>query len=247
MIIINKSSISQAEQRLIEQGYGEERLNKLDFCYRLTEEEKEANRKYSHTFDMNSLEWQKHCDEIAVSRSSYMEQVMQKIAEKLCCCQYNTDGDVLFDSADWDFFFWCNTFWNTTHGRLSGRDYDGFSLTFNEDYSKERREQIYQDVLSSLKDYEQDEHVEIVVRRLVVKDAKKIAEDAKSIGRQLVGKRVQHIFRNKLFNLFSEPIDVRIVESDGLLYFMKKRARTKGYRLEDEDILQIYWRMQENS
>lgn len=103
------------------------------------------------------------------------------------------------------------------------------------------------DVLSSLKDYKEDEHVEIVVRCSVVKDEKKIAEDAKSVGGQLVGKRVQHTFRNKLFNLSSEPIDGRIVESNELLYFMKKRARTEGYRFDDEDILQIYWRMQENN
>lgn len=49
MRITHKSSISQAEQCLIEHGLGEARLNKLDFYYRCTEEERNQQRIFIHS------------------------------------------------------------------------------------------------------------------------------------------------------------------------------------------------------
>lgn len=139
------------------------------------------------------------------------------------------------------FVFWCNTFGNTTNGRISGRDYGYFTLSFNEAHGKEKREQIFQKVLEVLKDFEPDEHLSVDVLHSFVLDEKKITEDATRVAKRLVGMRVQHIFVDDLLNFEFRPVDGRIVESKGQLYFMKKRARNRGYLLSNRDILRIYW------
>lgn len=247
MNIRQKSFISSIDLELANHGYGEEVLKSVTFHYDCTEEQKKDNVAFSYAVGMDSPEWEAYCDEARKKRSEHMARIMEAIAAKLICCQYNLDDNVLYQSQDWDLFFWCNTFWNTTNGRFSGRDYDGFSLTFNDAHSKERREEIYKRLIDALSIFNNDENLSISVQHGIKLDEKKIRQDAKIAAPLLVGKRVQYQIKNELFNLTAPPMEGRVVEHDGKYYFMKKRARKCGYLLDDKAILKIFWDLEKNN
>ena len=114
--------ISATEKELINKGYGKLTVHSIHFDRFVSDEEIEKNR----TFDMNSIEWTKHCDDVWSKWSEAGYRLMDMVSEKYNVYQYNGNYD-----NDYQLFFCSNKGWN-------GKDYmTGFSLTFNSDKSVE--------------------------------------------------------------------------------------------------------------
>ncbi len=168
--------------------------------------------------------------------------VMDTIAKELVCYQYDHDKDEVeykFDSEDWDMFFWCNS---ASMVRLKepvedDRDMSYFTLGFNKNHGKDKQEEVLAHTLKVLEQFETVEPLEVVIEHDVILDEKKMREDARAIAPQLVGKRCIYTPRN-VFG-FAEPLEGRVAECNDVYYFMKKRAKNRGWRLEAKDIIEI--------
>lgn len=239
----DRSYISSADTEFVKRGYGRERIRNLRFSYIYTEEEKEYSRVFSERVGMDSSEWTAFCAEKAIQKNSYMKRMLEAISAKHWCYQYNKDREMeLFNSDGWDLFFWCNTLFNTLHGSgLSGYDYSYFTLNFNDSQSAEKQKEVYDSVMAILSQFQNDEHIEVAVQYDIKLNDAMIKESAHKIAPSLVGKRTTYSPSNGLFLFPGFEVEGRIVEANGNLFFMKKRARNKGYLLDDKDILKIYW------
>ncbi len=168
--------------------------------------------------------------------------VMDAIAKELVCYQYDHDKDEVeykFDSEDWDLFFWCNS---ASMVRLKepaedDRDMSYFTLGFNKNHGKDKQEEVLAYTLKVLEQFETVEPLEVVIEHDVILDEKKMREDARAIAPQLVGKRCIYTPRS-VFG-FAEPLEGRVAEYNDVYYFMKKRAKNRGWRLEAKDIIEI--------
>lgn len=242
----DRSYINHKSLELAQHGYGHERVRNFRFQFTYTEAERAENRNRPGPSDMSAKAWNKVCSESARRRSAHMERVMEAIAAKHWCYQYNSGRDLeQFKSDDWDLFFWCNDFSNTMCGAMSGRDYSYFTLNFNDTQTKEKQREVYDSVMEILDRFQEDDHIEVTVQYQIILDEKKIKADAAEIVKKLIGKPCQYAATNEIFNLTTGPMDGHIVEVNGQYYFMKKRAKSRGYLLDNKDILQIFWNMKQ--
>lgn len=242
----DRSYINHKSLELARHGYGHERVRNFRFQFTYTEAERAENLNRPGPSDMSAEAWNKVCSEFAQRRNACMKRVMEAIAAKHWCYQYDKDRDLeQFRSDGWDLFFWCNDFPNTMRGSMSGRDYSYFTLNFNNAQTEEKQREVYDSTMEILKQFQEDDHIEVAVQYEIVLDEKKIEADAAEIAKNLIGKPCQYTATNEIFNLTTEPMDGRIVEANGQYYFMKKRARSRGYLLDNKDILQIFWNMKQ--
>ena len=241
----DRSYISPADREFVERGYGREYVRNFRFQYIYTKEERQANHVFSERVGLDSLEWQASCVEAAKTKSAHMVQVMEAIGAKHWCYQYNKDRDMgLFKSDNWDLFFWCNDFYSTMRNpALSGRDYSYFTLNFNNSQSAEKQKEVYESVMQILSQFQNDEHIEVTVQYAVALDEAKIRKDANNVSASLIGKRTTYSPASGLISVPGFEMEGRIVEANGSLFFMKKRARNKGYLLSAEEILRISWKL----
>ena len=239
----DRSYIGPADREFVERGCGREYVRNFRFQYIYTEEERQDNRKFAEKVGLDSLEWQASCMKAAQIKSAHMVQVMEAISAKHWCYQYNKDRDIgLFKSDIWDLFFWCYDFYSTMRNLgLSGRDYSYFTLNFNDSQSAEKQKEVYESVMQILSQFQNDEHIEVAVQYAVALDKIKIKKDADSVSASLVGKRTTYSPTSGLVLFPGFEMEGRIVEANGSLFFMKKRARNKGYLLSAEEILRISW------
>lgn len=168
--------------------------------------------------------------------------VMDAIAKELVCYQYDHDKDEVeykFNSGDWNLFFWCNSasMVGLKEPAEDDRDMSYFTLGFNEKHGKEKREEILSRVLKILEQFENVEPLAVVIEHYVILDERKMLEDAQVIAPQLVGKQCVYTPRST-FGLV-EPLEGRVVKGNDAYFFMKKRAKSKGWRLTAKDIIGI--------
>lgn len=238
----DRSYISNDDMEFVNRGYGRERIRNFRFSFVYTEAQQEANRARNQGIDLNSSEWAAIVNEATKMKSEYMARVIEAIATKHWCYQYNQDRDLeLFKSDNWDLFFWCNSFYTSTQGALSGCDYSYFTLNFNEAQSAEKQKAVYDSVMEILVQFQEDENIEVAVQYEVVLDNAKIKEMADAVAYSLVGKRTTYSPSGGLILFPGFDMEGRIVEANGNLFFMKKRARNKGYLLDSKEILKIFW------
>ena len=230
-IIHDRSYIDASSLDFVQRGYAIEDLHSLRIRFEYTEEEKNANKAFadSHTND----EWNARCVDMAQIRSNAMRPVMEALGRKFVCYQFEPDCGVDYSSDKWDLFFWCNDFYQTTGGKFSGRDYSYFTLTFNERMTADQRLDVCNRVLAFLVDrYEDYTHLSVAVQYKVMMDDKKIEEDAKAALPSLVGQKCTY-----------GHMDGKIVETERGIFFVKKYARNKGYKLSDSDVLRLSWKL----
>ena len=245
-MIINdkKMGFYASNMELVKHGFAEERLYNLTIRYEYTEKEKQENKAFAEKYGLNSKEWDDAISEAAQKKSDHMFPVMSAIAQALPCYQF-ADDIYGYDTDKWDLFFWCNDFWSEGFRSLKGRDYSHFTLGFNKLHSKQRREEILKKVFDILSEFKNDEHINITIQYSVELDKANVQHEAQRVSTSLIGKRVEYSPSGGLFNFAVSPMEGRIVESEGRLYFMKKRARNYGFLLSDTDILKLYWNMNE--
>lgn len=231
-IIHDKTYISPSQKLLIERGYAVEDIHSLRIGFQYTEDEMRANMEYakSHTQE----EWTSECIEWGVRRSDEIQPVMEAIAEQFICYQYEPDCAIPFRSTDWELFFWCGDLYNKTDGKESGRDYSYFTLSFNDWMTTQQRMEILDRALAFLKENFSDMiHLHVAVQYGATTDDDKIMTDANAILPALLGKKCTY-----------GRMEGKIVQTSNGVFFMKKYARTKGYKLTDTDILRISWKQE---
>lgn len=247
MNIKRRSVASWVNQELAARGYGEEVLSSLSFFCEISKRYEKEKLKFIKTTGVDNPLREACCNSMAVIRSEYMRQIMDIIADKLIGSCDNATPNRQYRFPNDELFFWCNTFDNETGGRLSGRDYNGFALYFNDALSKEKCEEIYRRVMDALAEFRDDESLLIAVQTEIKLNQEKILHDAQVIAPALIGKRVKYQITNELFNIALAPTDGRVVERNGIYYFMKKHAKNKGIRLNEKDILRIFWGLEEGN
>lgn len=101
-----------------------------------TEEEKAANRAYAESH--SAAEWSVRCDEMRQQIAEENYALMEFLEQYFTFGQYKKPY-----KNDYTFWFWCNDLYNTTSGRLSGRDYSYITLTLDKKENVEENERIF--------------------------------------------------------------------------------------------------------
>lgn len=228
----DKTYITDSEMFLLERGYAVEDLHSFRIEFRYTEDEMKANKEYADQYSQD--EWTTECIKWGIERSHEIQPVMEAIAEKFVCYQYEPDCPIPYRSTDWELYFWCGDLYNKTDGKESGRDFSYFTLSFNERMTTQQRMEIRDRVLAFLiENFSDMIHLCVTVQYTTTTDEQKLTEDAKAVLPGLLGKRCTY-----------GRMEGKIVQTANGVFFMKKYARTKGYRLTDTDILRISWKME---
>ena len=225
MILIHDKSYCKNKD-LVAHGYAMEDLHCLRFEYQLTDTE--ISDDYVSATSLDKSDWDAWCKKAFVVRNSAMHQIADALNKAFRLYQYNKSSVVPYKSCNWDLFFWCNT-------KEGEPDYSYFTLTFNQYMTAEQRQDVCNRVLDFLAEsYSDNEHLKVAVQYRDTVFEEKLAKDAQSVIPFIVGKKTIYA-----------AMDGRIVQTERGVFFAKKYARTRGFRLSDADILRIYWKLEE--
>lgn len=224
-ITYDRSYIDRTSLDFIARGYGIEDLHSLRFQFIYTEAERARNAAQASTMQGTNIV------QAAQAKNKIMEPVMEALAAELACYQYDPELEYTFDSPDWDLFFWCNDLYMTTGGKLSGRDYSYFTLTFNEAHLPEGRKKVCAFTLQLLKDkFGDSPNLSVTVQYTATLDEKKIRQAAEQMLPNLLKRKC--VYRE---------MTGRIKQTSAGVFFMKKHAKSRGYLLSPASIVQIGW------
>ena len=101
----DRSYMKPDTRKLIECGYAREVPNQLIFRFEYTEEQAAQNRTMAATLSKEA--WKSLAERETLRRSGMMEPVMNAIAEKFTCYQYDPEASIVYRSAEWDLYFYC--------------------------------------------------------------------------------------------------------------------------------------------
>ena len=230
-IIKDESYISSFSRKFVEHGLAEIDLHSVRFSFEYNEEQREQN--FNLAQQLSSTDWASRCDEEEKRRSKYMYPVMDKIAQNFVCYQFNQPSHIKFSSIYWDLFFWSNNLSADSHEN----DYSYFTLTFNDRHTPADRAGILNRLMDLLNEnFSHLENLTVYVQYSVSMHVEEIEEVAKQAKNEVVGSRVHfHGLKGK------------VVENPRGVFFMKERARTKGYLLDKYDIISILWSIEEQA
>lgn len=213
----DQSLIGYDSRELIKRGYGCMAIDVLRLEFLYTPDKAQKPEKMSPQ-----------------QRNHIMKSVMDTIAARFPCYQYNVPRDMQYHSQDWALFFWCREAAGENDTAGDGRDYSYFTLTLNQQYSAEMRQKVCDQVLSLLNSkFAALSNLYLAIQYEALLDHKKIADDAARLAPMLNGKKcVYHGMEGSL-----------ILTKTGL-FFKKKYAKRFGYALTPSDVLQIEWQME---
>lgn len=222
----DRSYISADTRELIERGYAREELDKLVFRFEYTKEEQAQNR--AMAIKLSPEAWAASADREALRRSKLMEPVMDAIAGEFVCYQYDHEKQLAFRSAEWGLCFHCNML-NVSNASAAGRDYSYFTLTFNREHTEEKRLEIYSRIMRLLQErFAEQPNLHISVQYRGSLDEEKIHRFVQQSLPSMDGKRCSY-----------HGWEGRLVLVEDSIFFMKKRAKTRGYRLTPAEALLI--------
>lgn len=238
------SYIAGYRKHMRDHGFAHDALDRMIFRFEYTKEQQEANRAYAESH--NGEEWSKRCGISAVKRSNAMFPIMEAIAAKVKCYQFDHEADkaMPYEDGEWELFFWCNDLRNGGYGSdscLSGRDYSYFTLTFNSRHDLERQMETCRKVEEVLEQFKDNKNLCVTIRHEIELHDREIVAEANRLRPLLDGKRANyHGSTSDIFH-FPTNIEGRLLLHDGELYFLKKRARSRGYRFNEYDTLEMAW------
>lgn len=143
-----QNDMSYTNSDLIERGL----MVAVPFQVRLdryfTEAEREANQAYakSHTDE----DWAARCDKTREYLASEIVKILDLLEQHFTIGQYKNNGY----GNDYDLWFWCNSLYTTTSGRLTGNDYSYVTLSIFNDKSAENGNRIFDEIRELLADYD---------------------------------------------------------------------------------------------
>lgn len=229
------SYLTDRDKLIIDRGLARDGYHSLRFSFVYTPEEREQNRQMSMMSNsMHQERWHQICVQDAVRRSDAMHQVMDEISKQFVCYQYDKGQSLRYDDLSWDLFFWCNDFSSTFRGSgLPDRDYSYFTLNFNRQHDLVKQDEIRCKVLELLKSkYADWPNLDIANQHRALPDEPKIQAAVKAALPIVLNYPCQY------GNMVG-----KVVQTTEGYFFKKKYARKYGYRLDDLDLLEIYWNM----
>lgn len=227
------SYVSEMDKQLIARGLAQESCYSLRFSFVYTPEEREQNRQMSMMSHSMSPEcWRQICTQDAIRRSDAMHEVMEEISKQFVCYQYEEKKD--YEGPTWDLFFWCNSFNNTYRDSgLTSRDYSYFTLSFNSNHDLDKQKEICRKVLELLEaKYANWPNLDVAIQHDTKADTDKIQSAVKAALPVVLNYPCHY------GNMVG-----KVVQTAKGYFFKKKYARKYGYRLSDEDILDLFWNM----
>jgi len=228
----DNTSFTASDAEYISRGYAEEDIFHIRISFEYTEEQQKRNLEESRM--MSREEWSARCTEARKSASVYIFPVMESIAENFRCYQYDKSSGLLFDDPGWELYFQCNDLCTTTGGQLSGRDYSHIMLYLNQRHSTAQHREICDRLLSFLTEQYSDlENLSVTVQHTMWFFDEKINREAEELAQKYSGMKCSyHGMSGRLF-----------YTTNGLV-FMKKYARSKGYRVCPREILKLSWEIE---
>lgn len=222
------SYINGSQRKLIDAGYGKISVHSIHFDRYVSEEQKEANRRF---FDGMT-----EAERSAYYASDDFENVQKAYAESL--------ADVLnyfigkFDihqvspetstskhyNSDWDLFFYSNRGWN-------GKDYMSyFSLTFNDKRTPDKNMAMLENIIAMLENIESDK-VHCRIQYDAVIDDGKVSEAADKAYQSISGKFIPYCGYVGKVKIIRDENGIRDYG------FFKKGASKKYYAISNADLL----------
>lgn len=224
-IFHDRSCINRTALDFVARGYGIEDLYSLRFQFLYTEAERARNAAQAKAMQGANIV------QAAQARNRAMKPVMEAIAAAFVCYQYDPDLEYDYDSPDWDLFFWCNSLYMTTGGKLSGRDYSYFTLNFNKAQTPEERRKVCALVLQLLNDrFGNSPNFSVTVQYTATLDEQKIQQTAEQMLPSLLKRKCVYC-----------KMKGRLKQTSEGVFFMKKHSRSYGYPLSPSSIVQIGW------
>jgi len=224
----DRSYIFSEGRELISRGYAQEDIYSVRFSFLYTDAEREANREFARTHtdeerNLDNLRAAKH-------RSAAMLPVMEAIAEEFVCDQFKEH--LPYNSDAWDLFFWCGPFRSVSPAYcLQGRDYSYFTLSTNKSVPIEKRKETCERLLQLVTEKFSDHpNLDVAVQYDVLLDEKRISAEAEAA--------LPHLMKA---NCSYNGEAGRVVQGGNGVFFLRKRARKYGYRLQNTDLLRLAW------
>ena len=228
----DRSFLDCRADAFLSHGLAENRPHSISICFEYTEPQRAENVHFAETHTRE--EWNARCNQEAKTRSEYIRPVMEAIAEKFACYQYDSNRYFRYSSPDWDLFFWCNDFYNTTNGAVTGRDFSYLTLSFNDRHDTTRREEIRRDLMQFLTDrFDSMENLTVTIQYETHFHDAEISKIVHENAAKLDGMKCNYL-----------GTDGRIVKVGSAFAFMKKRARTHGHWMSERDLCLILWGME---
>ena len=226
----DRSFLDCRADAFISRGLAETRPYSIRIRFEYTEAQRGENVHFAEAHTRE--EWNARCSREAKTRSEYIRPVMEAIAQKFVCYQYEALGKyVKYCGPDWDLFFWCNDFHSTTNGAFSGRDFSYLTLSFNDRHDTTRREEIRRDLMRLLvDDFSDMENLAVAVQLETHFFDGKISEIVKANHAKLDGLKCHYL-----------GTDGRLVKSGDHFYFLRKRARTCGHLMSERELVAMLW------
>lgn len=219
-------------EEFVSRGLAFQGVYHLRFSYQTTPERTDAYLKKLHEYDNDAIARDRFLEETFRERSGLMLSVMEKIAEKFPTHQFYKDGRnaTPYASDSWDFFFWCNSR-KCSDGYH--RDYTYFTLSPNKDHhTPEQQSADIERLLSFLRETCADlDWLDVAVQLDVRYDEPKIAAAVSEAVPRLNGVKCSW-----------HDMDGKVVVTERGVFFVKKYARTRGYKLDDNDVLRLAWK-----
>lgn len=209
--------MNRLNNTLIEKGF----LKVVPCSIRLdryfTEEEKANNKAFADSHNDN--EWTKRCDETRERIANENIKLMEYLKQYFTFGQYDKEY-----TDDYDFWFWCNSLYNTTNGRLTGRDYSYITLTLKDKNNFEENERVFVKAKELIKNYPA-KNIQAIFQYSQIEMKENIEKEAKRIFDECNGKFVQ-------YGSFTGKLGMK----DGKYFFRKKNAKKYFYWVEPVDI-----------
>ena len=168
--------------------------------------------------------WSKRCDEARQHIAAENLALMEFLEKHFTFGQYKEYRDYK-DRKDYTFWFWCNDPYNSTNGRLSGRDYSYITLSLDKEGDIEENQRIFAKLKELLTDYPA-KNIQAIFQYSQVEITDAVKEEAERIFKACEGKFINygHFLTGKL-------------EQDESGYiFRKKNAKKYFYRISPMDI-----------
>lgn len=215
------SYINDVSREFMKRGYAQEDLYSLRFQFVYTEEQRKENSLRAQS--VSSEDYTRLLEDAMWQRNEHMQSVLNAIAAKHLCYQYNVGSDIAYRSGDYDLFFWCNS-------SFGKRDYSYFTLSFNKHHTIEKRREICASVLRILEAYLEDQNLNVAVQYDVLYNNAEINEAVRLLSASMDGRRC-----------FYNGSEGKIVLHGDQFSFKRKYAKKYGCRLSNQDVLYLSW------
>ncbi len=186
-----------------------------------TEEEKTANKAYAENH--GATEWIVRCDN-ARQRIANENLALMEFLEKYFTFEQYKEPYNFHTEKGGTFWFWCNDLYDTTSGRMQGRDYSYITLSLKKNGDIEENERIFAKLKELLTDYPAKniqaifQYSQVEVTDAVEKEAKRIFEACKG----------------KFINFCGST--GKLERYKGGYIFKKKNAKMYAYRVTPMDV-----------